>query len=179
MSHHTWVNTVLIYLSTEAPRGSGSPGLWPFPYPSPAVDPIIRGLEQRAEPRCLLESSSGAAHVEGFLLCLFIFWLIGLVWFLHPILIQSYLVRPDHGNAGWRKSLRGEKMLQLQERFWEAEVLVWEGTEVSLLDASPPFPAPPWLGKQGLECGSEASPALPFSLGGNVFLVEFLLQAWH
>lgn len=94
--------------------------------------------------------SSGAAHVEGFLLCLLADWF-GLVFASYsdpflPCTIRSWEFRLE-------KEFRGEKMLELQERFWEAEVLVWEGTEVSLLDASPSFPAPPWLRKQGsLRC---------------------------
>lgn len=147
MSHHTWVNSVLIYPSTEAPRGSRGPGLWPFPYPSPAVDPIIRGLEWRAEPRCLLPSPLEQPMWKVFcFVCLLADWF-GLVFASYsdpflPCTTRSWECRLE-------KEFRGEKMLELQERFWEAEVLVWEGIEVSLLDASPSFPAPPWLRKQG------------------------------
>lgn len=94
-----------------------------------------------------------------------------LVWFLHPVLICSYPVQPD--NVGWRKSLGEEEMLELKQRFWEAEVLVWEASEVSLLDATPPFPKPPLQGAQRHPL------QYPFSLGGEVLRVELLLQAWH
>lgn len=176
MSHHTWVNSVLIYPSTEAPRGSRGPGLWPFPYPSPAVDPIIRGLEQRAEPRCLLPSPLEQPMWKAFY---FVCWLIGLVWFLHPILIHSYLVQPDHGNAGWRKSLGERKCWSYRRGSGKLRFLCGREQKFLFLMLHLPSQHHHGLGNRAHSvCGSDASPALSFSVGGNVLLAEFLLQAW-